>query len=391
MHNKLFNFGIKWAGRVILIGGTAFCCVSPVLAVDPPPSGFYPEENTALGQDALFNYLTGGIGQNVAIGYNAMFSNTEGSSNTGVGDQALRSNLTGEANVALGYVALYNNTSGSSNVAVGNAALLDNTTADNNTAVGAAAMEDNTTGYYNTALGSRSMNFNTTGSFNTAVGVGTLAFNSIGEQNTALGFSALNKLTTGTSNTALGKLAGVNLTTEKNNIDIGHTGVAGESGTIRIGAKAQRNTYIAGISGVTVAGGVGVMVDQKGHLGTMTSSARYKEAIKPMQNASEALLSLKPVTFRYKKELDGEAIPQFGLVAEEVAKVDPDLVARDEEGKPYSVRYEAVNAMLLNEFLKEHRKVEELEATVAELKATMQKVSARLETNQPGTPQGENR
>jgi trimeric autotransporter adhesin len=163
--------------------------------------------------------------------------------------------------------------------------------------------------------------------------------------------------------------------------------VAGESKVIRIGKQGtQRTTFIAGISGATVPTGVPVIVDITGHLGTSTSSARFKEGIMPMDKASEAILALKPVTFRYNHDLDPERIPQFGLVAEEVEKVDPHLVARDEEGKPYTVRYEAVNAMLLNEFLKEHRKNEEQQTTIERqqkqidaLTATVEKVSARLE------------
>jgi len=169
----------------------------------------------------------------------------------------------------------------------------------------------------------------------------------------------------------LGLNAGFNLTTGSNNIDIGNNGVAGDFAKIRIGTRpTHKNTYIAGIFGVTVPTGVPVLIDNSGHLGTTTSSARFKEAIKPMDKASEAILSLKPVTFRYKKDLDPDGNPQFGLVAEEVEKVNPDLVTRNDEGKPYTVRYEAVNAMLLNEFLKEHRKVQELEQTVAELRAS---------------------
>ena len=188
----------------------------------------------------------------------------------------------------------------------------------------------------------------------------------------------MNFNTTGSSNIALGQIAGSNLTTGNNNIDIGNRGIAGESSTIRIGAKStQRNTFIAGINGVTIAGGVGVVIDSKGHLGTSTSSARYKEAIQPMDKASEAILSLQPVTFRYKHDLDPNGIPQFGLVAEQVAKVNPDLVARDEEGKPYTVRYEAVNAMLLNEFLKEHRKVETLEVAMAHEKKSFESALAQ--------------
>jgi len=207
----------------------------------------------------------------------------------------------------------------------------------------------------------------------------------------------------------LGQSAGANLTTGSSNIDIGNVGAAGEAKTIRIGTTGiHTNTYVAGISGATVATGVPVIVDTTGHLGTTTSSARYKEAIRAMDKTSETILSLKPVTFHYKKDLDPKGIPQFGLVAEEVEKVNPDLVARDEQGKPYTVRYEAVNAMLLNEFLKEHRKVETLEARMVEqdkdyqanasrqqreidsLKAALkeqaaqiQKVSAQLEASKP--------
>jgi hypothetical protein len=189
----------------------------------------------------------------------------------------------------------------------------------------------------------------------------------------------------------LGFLAGANLTTGDNNIDIGNVGVTGEGNTIRIGkVGTHMNTFIAGISGVTAAGGVGVIIDSNGQLGTVSSSERFKDAIKPMDKASEAILALKPVIFRYKHELDPDGIPQFGLVAEDVEKVNPNLVAHDADGKVYTVRYEAVNAMLLNEFLKEHKKVEKLEGVVASLAATVkeqaaqiQKVSAHLEASRP--------
>jgi len=227
---------------------------------------------------------------------------------------------------------------------------------------------------------------------NTAVGWRALQLNTGNGNSTAVGASALGN-STGFENTALGTNAGVNLTDGVFNIDIGAevVGVAGESRTIRIGTTAtQTRTFIAGISGATVAGGVGVIVGTNGKLGTVVSSARFKEAVQPMDKASEAILALQPVTFRYKKELDPEGIPQFGLMAEEVEKVNSDLVARDEQGKPYSVRYEAVNAMLLNEFLKEHRKNEVQEATIARqqkqidaLTAGLQKVSAQLELNKP--------
>ncbi|MGH8475646.1 MAG: tail fiber domain-containing protein, partial [Methylococcales bacterium] len=188
-----------------------------------------------------------------------------------------------------------------------------------------------------------------------------------GSQNTANGVNALFNNTTGATNIGLGLAAGLNLTTGSNNIEIGHAGVAGESGKIRIGtAGTQTAAFIAGIRGATVPSGVTVIAGASGQLGTIVSAARFKQQIKPMDQASEAILALEPVTFRYRRELDPEGIPQFGLVAEEVAKVNPDLVARDAQGKVYTVRYEAVNAMLLNEFLKQHRKVEEQDRKVQE-------------------------
>jgi Chaperone of endosialidase len=250
----------------------------------------------------------------------------------------------------------------------------------------------NTTGNVNTATGNFALSQNTTGFSNTADGSRALVANTTGSKNTANGFNALSSNTTGGNNIALGVEAGARLTTGSYNIDIGNAGGSGgESNTIRIGKQAtHRTTFIAGIRGVTVAGGVGVIVDTNGQLGTVVSSERFKGQIQPMNKTSEAIFSLKPVTFRYKKELDPEGIPQFGLVAEEVEKVNPDLVARDDESKPYTVRYEAVNAMLLNEFLKEHRTVEELKKENAALTATMkeqaaqiQKVSAQLAAASP--------
>jgi hypothetical protein len=204
----------------------------------------------------------------------------------------------------------------------------------------------------------------------------------------------------------LGTGAGANLTTGNNNIDIGNIGVAAEANTIRIGKKeTQTATFIAGISGKTASGGVAVYVNANGKLGTTVSSARFKEQIKPMDKASEAIHALKPVTFRYKQELDPEGIPQFGLVAEEVEKVNADLVARDDQGKVYTVRYEAVNAMLLNEFLKDHQKVQELEANdvqqqnaikaltamVKEQASQIQKLSVQLELSKPAPQTALNR
>jgi hypothetical protein len=229
----------------------------------------------------------------------------------------------------------------------------------------------------NTATGDYALFNLTTGTRNTAIGFQALNTNTTGGKNTAIGFFALQDNTTGKNNIALGYSAGT-FTTGDNNIHIGNVG-AQESDTIRIGTAAgrnprefQSNAYIAGISGVTIAAGVPVMIDADGHLGSTTSSERFKDEVKPMDKASEAILAFKPVTFHYKKELDPDGIPQFGLVAEQVEKVRPDLVARDKEGRPYTVRYEAVNAMLLNEFLKEHRTVQEQKAIVAQLKQDFQ-------------------
>ena len=325
--------------------------------------------------------------QNTALGEDALISNTTGNDNTAIGFQALTSNTTGDLNVAIGNLTLSNNTTGFFNTATGVNALLSNTTGSENTATGLDALAVNTTGFQNTADGIFSLFLNTTGYRNTATGFSALANNTTGRNNTANGLDALKNNTTGNNNIALGFEAGNKLFTGSNNIYIGSHGDFSQSRTIRIGdPSTHERTAIAGISGVTVAGGVGVIIDASGQLGTAVSSARFKEGIKPMEEASEAILALKPVTFRYKQELDPEGIPQFGLVAEDVEKVNPALVARDAKGKVFSVRYEAVNAMLLNEFLKEYRKNEEQEARIARqqkqietLTAGLQKVSAQLE------------
>jgi len=373
--------------------------------------GCLTRDNAVLGDDALISNTTGD--SNTAIGFEALSSNTTGGSNTANGAFALSYNTTGFENMATGYAALYRNTTGDSNTATGAFALSDNTTGFYNTANGFNALWKNTTGDDNTATGVSALENNTTGTQNTAVGSSALLSNFVGVANTAVGWRALQLNTgngsstavgasalgnsTGFDNTALGTNAGVNLTDGVFNIDIGGevVGVAGESNTIRIGTQGtQTKTFIAGISGASGTG-TPVIINANGRLGTVPSSARFKEEIKPMDKASEAILALKPVMFRYKKEVDGERTPQFGLVAEQVEKVNPDLVARDDEGKPYTVRYEAVNAMLLNEFLKEHRKVQELEANAAKqqsnfaeqqkqieaLTAGLQKVSAQLEVS----------
>jgi len=333
-------------------------------AVSPAPDGAYPGNNTAEGDSALAS-LTSGF-DNTAIGADALNSLTSGSYNTTTGAAALSNNTTGAYNTATGFEALLG--------AAGNSA-------DDNTATGALALLSTTSGYYNTATGTSALYENTTGYYNVASGVSALFYNVVGHDNTAEGFQALlsNK---GSSNIGIGSNAGANLTSGSNNIDIGNVGVAGDTAKIRIGKQGtQTATYVAGIYGKTVASGtkVAVMMDSTGKLGTVVSSARFKNQIKPMDKASETILALKPVTFRYKEELDPDGMPQFGLIADEVEKVNPDLVVRDEDGKVNTVRYEAVNAMLLNEFLKEHRKVEELRAIVAKQDATSAQQQKQIE------------
>ncbi len=333
-----------------------------------------------------------------------------GNGNTAEGTGALSKLTTGHNNTAMGFDALYSLTSSNGNTALGDHALYTMTDAAKfgfgvNTAIGANTLQNNTTGYFNTATGHAALASNTTGFRNTADGKGALNLNTTGAGNVATGNAALVNNTTGSENIALGFFAGDNLTTGDNNIDIANIGVAGEANTIRIGTEdavvdqfglthsAHTATFIAGIYGETTSdagSAVPVYIDINGNLGTAASSEKFKKDIKPMDKSSEGLLALKPVTFHYKS--DTKDTPQFGLVAEEVSKVNPNLVVRDAKGDIYTVRYDAVNAMLLNEFLKEHRKVEELEATTARqqkqiesLSAGLQKVSDEVELTKPST------
>ena len=396
----------RWR-RAWLFFSLVLCCFAllpAVQAVTPAPDGGYPGANTAEGTNALFSLASGidntGLGfqalyhntignYNTAEGFRALFNNTSGGQNTATGVNALISNTTGSENTANGVDALFSNTTGIENAANGFEALAFNTTGAANIANGFKALYGNTTGFDNTANGSQALLRNTTGNHNTATGDLALVSNTTGNFNTTDGAHSLVLNTTGTLNIVLGFAAGQNLTTGSNNIDVANRGVAAESNTIRIGNQvaftdmdgivhpAHTKTFIAGIHGVAVTG-TAVVVSSNGQLGVAPSSKRFKEQIKPMDKASEAILALKPVTFRYKHELDPDGIPQFGLVAEQVAKVNPDLVARDAKGEVYTVRYEAVNAMLLNEFLKEHRKVEEQEATITQVKSTAAKQEATI-------------
>jgi hypothetical protein len=378
------NASIKCTKTTLLFFvGLAFAVPSTGQAVLPPPDGGYSGGNTAEGQNALLS-LTGGT-FNTGLGLFSLRSNTTGSFNTATGAAALLTN-NGNDNTATGAGALLNNTTGGSNTATGESALFFNTIGRENTADGSQALQSNTTGNRNLASGEAALINNTTGRENTAVGNDALRANTTGVANTAVGRVALQNNTTGIFNTALGLGAGEQLTTGNDNLDIDNAGVAGESGTIRIGdGEFQTRTFIAAIRGVTTgnADALPVVIDSAGQLGTMNSSRRFKRDIEPMDKASEAILALKPVTFRYKS--DGKDTPQFGLIAEEVADVNPNLVVRDPKGEIYTVRYDQVNAMLLNEFLKEHKTVQEQQKEIDTLKAELrqqrvliQKVSTQL-------------
>jgi endosialidase-like protein len=384
----------------------SFTVLSFVQASSPPPpppppspDGGLPNGNTVEGTGALFS-LTTGV-DNTAMGFNALYHNTTGNWNTAYGYQALFSNTTGGTNnvangsTAVGFQALFSNTTGEGNVANGYQALFNNTTGFINTATGRFALFSDTTGARNTATGGSALLNNTTGNSNTADGRLALFSNTAGNANTANGIAALSSNTTGNGNIALGAGAGDNLDTGDNNIDIGNEGNSGEANTIRIGGDTgfgpQTATFIAGIYGAATsdaASTTAVVIDMNGNLGTAASSERFKKDIGPMAKASEAVLALKPVTFHYKN--DSKGVPQFGLVAEEVAKVNPDLVVRDAKGQIYTVRYDAVNAMLLNEFLKAHKRIEQQDKRIDELTARLkqqaafiQKVSDKVEMSRP--------
>jgi hypothetical protein len=384
----------------ILTGVICIGLLPGARAVVPPPDGGYPNFNTAEGQNALFSLTTGAA--NTAVGWYSLFSDIAGSFNTATGAGTLLFN-TADNNTALGAAALLFNTGGSNNTAVGAAALLNNTSGLQNTAVGASALQNNT-GSSNTATGFLALVNNTSGFDNTANGNGTLLHNVGGSDNTATGSLALDSnidglgntadgfqalfFSTGTLNTAVGDQALANNTTGSSNVALGAAaggGVTTADNVICIGASVagadvSNSCYIGGIFNQTSSGGSTVFINSAGKLGTSTSSRRFKEEIKPMEDASEALYALKPVTFHYKKDIDPAGTSQFGLVAEDVEKINPDLIVRDKEDKPYSVRYDQVNAMLLNEFLKEHRKGEEQDLVISQLKSTLTQQQKRFES-----------
>jgi Chaperone of endosialidase len=323
-----------------------FALVQNTQAVSPPPDGGYPGGNTAEGQAALLSRTTGGF--NTAVGYLSLRSDTGGSYNTALGAGALLANTADQ------------------NTATGAGALLSNTTGLSNTANGAFALQSNTTGSANTATGSSALLVNT-GDFNTANGFSALQNNTTGQSNTAIGFNALQSNTTGQVNVGLGSFAGFAVTTADNVICIGSNG-----------GNVSNSCFIGNIDATFEGGSISaVYINSEGQLGTQAppSARRFKREIKPMDKASEAILALKPVTFHYKSDHTGT--PQFGLIAEDVAAANPDLVVHDKDGEIYTVRYDAVNAMLLNEFLKEHKKVEKQEATITRLTNDFQTVSTQ--------------
>jgi hypothetical protein len=430
-----------WRGGCILIVVALVCfALSPtVRALNPPPDGGYPHQTTAEGTGALFN-LTSGT-NNTALGFDALFNDTTGSYNTATGEQTLYLNIAGNYNTGTGYRALYNNTGGKNtadgfralftnitgeqNTASGFQALYFST-GDGNTAAGHDALYYNSTGDFNTAFGDFALFKNTTGSGNTAVGYQALAsnttagstaqgsvavgyqalrhqnnplaannavgqealFNAIdGHYNNAFGWEALFSVTSGTDNTAMGDGAARNIDTGSLNTCLGDDtcgSVTSANGVICVGSfvsgeGVDNRTYIGNIATTAQSNSIYVTVDPAtGRLGFVNlSSERYKENIKPMEKVSEAILGLKPITFRYKPGVDAANLPQFGLSAEQVAKANPDLVTYDQKGLPFTVRYDAINAMLLNEFLKEHKKVEAQEATIAQLKKDLQATAAQ--------------
>ena len=356
----------------LFVAITLICfALSPVAyAVVPPPDGGYPGFSTAEGQNALFNLTTGVA--NTANGWYSLFSDTEGSFNTAVGAGTLVFNIgdpkgAGSQNTAIGAVALLNNINGDSNTAVGVQALQNNTDGVLNTAVGVLTLQSNI-GDRNTAAGGFAMFHNTTGGYNTAIGRQALAFT-----------------TTGNFNIGVGNDSGSGISTADDVICIG-AGIPG--------ANVSHSCYIGNIWQQS-GGSQAVYVNSIGKLGQLVSSRRFKDNIKPMAHASEIIYCLKPVSFRYKSEIEPTRALGFGLIAEDVEKINPELVTRGNDGRAASVRYDAVNAMLLNEFLKEHRafveqqqKVEEQGATIAQqqkqieaLTAGLQKVNAQLEMN----------
>jgi len=348
-------------------------------------------DNSALGNGALQNDTTGSFNTasgafalsaneianyNTADGFGALNSDIFGNDNTAVGYQALYADFTASDNTAVGYQALFSNTTGPDNTACGASALMANTFGSDNTAMGFQAMSSNISGLDDVAIGYQAMLANTNGLQNVAVGRGAMAANTSGGNNIAIGDAALAGCTTANNNIAIGSSAGISITTGNANIDIGHPGIAGDTNIIRIGTS-QVKTFIAGIQSTPIVGST-VVISGTGQLGISTSSERFKQNIRDIGDASDVLLALRPVSFEYKPDIDPQGTPQYGLIAEEVAKVDPNLVIRDDKNQILTVRYQNVDALLLNEFLKEHKQVEEQSDEIKELKKTVEELKAMV-------------
>ena len=318
--------------------------------------------NIAIGNDSLNDNITGF--ENIAIGYNAMMNNDSGDNNVAIGLGTLFANTTGQRNSALGGQALSNNTTGINNAAFGFATLISNIDGFQNAAFGYNALASNLHGVDNVAIGSVAFQTGTAGTYNVAVGAFSF-WEGSGDDNTAIGHGSLSHVGTFSNNIALGSDSGDKIQLD-NNICIGNEGAASDTGIIRIGTDGTHvATLVAGIYGTIVSGGTPVFILSNGQLGTVTSSRRFKTDIAPMAASSDVLLSLNPVTFKYKPGIDPKGIPQYGLIAEDVEKVAPSLVIHDAQNRPYTVRYEQINAMLLNEFLKEHQRVKDQGDAVA--------------------------
>ena len=416
-----------------------FALSPPLKAVDCPSTCTAAGGNTGLGVNALtsVNPGAGGI-NNTAVGTNALTADTGGFYNVAVGSGALANNISGNFNMAIGAEAL-NQNNANFNLAIGFRVAFQNTIGNHLTGIGAAAMRNNTTAGFNTAVGADALRENTSTELNVAVGDSALtSFNGTAATdgaNTALGSIALVTLTSGQENVAVGRRALENSTSGSNNTSLGWRsgdGVLTGDGNTCIGSSTCTNTssadnvvcigqnsagenfsnraYIPNVGQFTqnfVVGNVEFVTVRlsDGKLGHTVSSRRYKDDIKPMGDASELIYKLKPVSFRYKKtpEYQGDNL-DYGLIAEDVAEIDPKLAIRDGKGQIESLRYVAIYNMMLNEFLKEHKKVEEQQASIADLKSTValqqkemqvltaqlkeqaaqiQKVSAQVEASKP--------
>jgi hypothetical protein len=361
------------------------CLTIASLAVSSVAIAQCADPNTCYGTGALASNTTGI--DNSGFGYQALFSNTSGNYNAANGVAALTSNTEGNYNTASGGYALSGNTNGISNTASGFSALQNNTIGSANSATGVAALYNNVTGNSNTASGFLALFGNTTGNYNTASGYEALYSNSTGNHNTAIGYSSLRNAT-GHRNVAVGLNAGFAIKSGRDNIMIGaqQRGKGNDNGVIRIGEiDYQTRTFIAGIRGKTtgLSDAVPVVIDSNGQLGTVSSSRRFKEDIQSMGSVSERLYALRPVTFRYRQpDEDGGQPLQFGLVAEEVAEVFPELVVYGSDGEPETVRYQLLATLLLNEFQRQHQATQEQATELARLKtqvAAMAKVMERLD------------